>query len=85
MYLFLPEDVIIRQGEDGQQLYFINRGQVDVHILNIKVDRAFQRRIATEKDNLSKNDCSGHAHSVAFAEDDDNELLDQDTGLIKSK
>ena len=41
MYLFLPEDVIIRQGEDGQQLYFINRGQVDVQILNIKVDKAF--------------------------------------------
>ena len=32
--LFLPEDYIIREGETGDSLYFINKGEVDVTIKN---------------------------------------------------
>ena len=28
--LFLPGDIILRQGEDSSQMYFINKGKVDI-------------------------------------------------------
>lgn len=34
--LFLPEDYIIREGERGDSLYFINKGEVDVSIRDSK-------------------------------------------------
>ena len=30
--IFLPNDEIIRQGDKGDSIYFINRGNVDVYI-----------------------------------------------------
>jgi F0F1-type ATP synthase epsilon subunit len=41
MLLFLPGDVIIRQGEDSHQLYFINRGMADVHMEKLSVCKEF--------------------------------------------
>lgn len=32
--LFLPDDYIIREGEKGDSLYFINKGEVDISIQN---------------------------------------------------
>lgn len=37
--LFLQDDIIIRQGEDSNCLYFINRGKVAVKILEQTVDK----------------------------------------------
>ena len=32
MQVFLPEDMIIRQGEEGRDMYFITRGDCQVQI-----------------------------------------------------
>ena len=42
--LFLPEDIIIRQDEDSFQLYFINRGVVNISMVKLSIDREFCKK-----------------------------------------
>ena len=39
--LFLPGDVIIRQGEESQELFFIIRGSVDIEMQKLLVDKKY--------------------------------------------
>lgn len=44
--LFLPNDVIIRQGEDSFNLYFINRGQVEINMKKHSiVSKDYQKKL----------------------------------------
>ena len=46
--IFLPLDMVIRQGESGDNLYFISRGSVDVFL---KSEKDFFKEIEHKKNN----------------------------------
>ena len=38
--IFMEDDEIMRQGEEGEQLYFINKGEVKVSMTKIEYERS---------------------------------------------
>ncbi len=50
--LHLPNDVIVRQGEEGDSLYFINRGTVEIYINKFenKVDTNLRSHRDSQRD-----------------------------------
>ena len=57
--LFLPAEVIVRQGEESDDMYFINKGQVDITMTKYSIDKDYLLRY-TVKNRTSKVVGSGN-------------------------
>lgn len=72
--LFLPNDVVIRQGEDSFALYFINRGQIEITLQKKQINKAFQEKFIIKNKQKSEK---------KKGEDDDDQDNQLDRGICE--
>ena len=81
--LFLPGDVIIRQGEDSFCFYFVNRGIINIQMLKSQIDRKYLKtHVEQQKQKYTADYNEDQAKQKAAAENENEDADLAEEGIV---